>query len=528
MNRKFYKFLFILPLLCAVFALQAQTRYLDQVFSGSMVTNNVKYATNISVLTGSAESQDLLMDVYQPMGDTLDDRPVIVYFHTGSFLPPLFNGGITGSRTDSTVVNVCKRMNELGYVAIAATYRAGWNPAATGPAGQNIRTGTLLNAAYRGIQDARSLIRFLRKSVAEEDNPYGIDPDKIVLWGQGTGGYISLGAAFLDRFSEVNIDKFIDTETLLPYVDTALVGGVFGLENRPLSVANHPGYSSDFAMAVNMGGALGDESWIDGSGNEPPTIGFHVVKDPFAPFSAGPVIVPTTGDFVVNVIGTRAVVEKSNDTGVNSVLAPANGLTNTLNAIVSAYENVPVIFPSDTTTLATENMYPFLTPGLESGPWDWWDKPTLDALVAGTNQVLNTDFNSDTLHNNGLLTNPGMSIEKATPYLDTIIAYYIPRGCIALELTECLDALGIVSNINPVEVGLSIQPNPASEFVQLRTDLSAIRHIRLYDMSGRLVQEVRNINEFNYDLYRNDLPPGVYAVQLHFDEGILAKKIVFK
>ncbi|MBK6950355.1 MAG: hypothetical protein IPH16_21795 [Haliscomenobacter sp.] len=123
-----------------------------------------------------------------PQRGHAQNRPAILYFHTGSFLPPLYNGGITGDRNDSATVEICKRLARMGYVVFNATYRLGWNPAATGADGQNIRTSTLLQAAYRGIQDGRSLARFLRKSVAENSNPYGIDPSRIAAWGQGTGG----------------------------------------------------------------------------------------------------------------------------------------------------------------------------------------------------------------------------------------------------------------------------------------------------------------------------------------------------
>ncbi|MBK9491252.1 MAG: hypothetical protein IPO07_22535 [Haliscomenobacter sp.] len=115
------------------------------------------------------------MDVYTPAGDSDTKRAVVMYFHTGIFLPPLLNGGITGARSDSSVVEFARRLTRLGYVVVVPTYRLGWNPVAPN---QNVRTGTLLNAAYRGIQDARSCIRFLRKSIAENSNPYGIDADK--------------------------------------------------------------------------------------------------------------------------------------------------------------------------------------------------------------------------------------------------------------------------------------------------------------------------------------------------------------
>ena len=62
-------------------------RYLNEVFTNVTVTSSVKYGRNISVLTGSPAAQDLFMDVYEPTGDTVSKRPVVIYLHTGSFLP---------------------------------------------------------------------------------------------------------------------------------------------------------------------------------------------------------------------------------------------------------------------------------------------------------------------------------------------------------------------------------------------------------------------------------------------------------
>jgi len=525
----------------AIGQLHAQPiRYLDEVFSGVNVESDVTYATNITVLTDPPSAQGLQMDVYTPEGDDATDRPVVVYFHTGSFLPQYFNGQVTGSRSDSTVVEICTRLAKLGYVAIAATYRQGWNPAALGPDGQDIRTGTLLNAAYRGIQDARACIRYLRWSVDQDDNPYGIDTDKICLWGQGTGGYISLGAAYLDRFEEVNIDKFISQETALPYVDTTLSSNVFGTTETPLNIPNNPSYSNDFALAVNMGGALGDLSWMDNQDNEPVTIGYHVVNDPFAPFGFGAVIVPTTGDFVVNVDGTRTVVEKANDLGNNAPIATMNAalladgdvVTNT----VEAYK--PVVLPTppfqpEGITIGEDNMYPFVTgSGPASGPWDWWDKPTLDAVIAAINMVLPPDsqLDSDQLHNDGLLTNPDMSAEKARRYIDTIMLHYVPRACAALDLTECVNELVNTEDlIDAKMVDLTVAPNPASDrvFIQSAADFR-IKDVRVFDAQGLMVRTHFNVNDNTFELERRGLPTGMYFVRLAFEEGVVVQKVMFK
>src|ERR1035437_10377901 len=108
--------------------LNAQQRYLDDVFTGVTVTSDIVYATNITVITGTPAAGSLKMDVYEPTGDTASARPLILVFHTGSFLPAVMNGQPTGSKKDSAIVEMCTRFAKKGYVAAAVDYRQGWNP----------------------------------------------------------------------------------------------------------------------------------------------------------------------------------------------------------------------------------------------------------------------------------------------------------------------------------------------------------------------------------------------------------------
>src|SRR3954471_20500908 len=84
----------------------SQQRYLNEVFTSVNVTSNVRYGNNISILTGSPTATDLLMDMYEPAGDSLTLRPLVIYLHTGSFLPAVFNQNPTGGKTDSTAVEM--------------------------------------------------------------------------------------------------------------------------------------------------------------------------------------------------------------------------------------------------------------------------------------------------------------------------------------------------------------------------------------------------------------------------------------
>ena len=142
------------------------------------------------------------MDIYTPDGDTVTNRPVILYMHGGAFY--------AGEKGSVDCVDFCTSYAKKGYVAIAMSYRQGWNP--TSPS-QSVRTATILQAAYRGIQDAKAMVRYMRKTVAEDGNAYGIDDTKIVLGGQGTGGYLSMGYITLDTVSELYLPKFMDLTT---------------------------------------------------------------------------------------------------------------------------------------------------------------------------------------------------------------------------------------------------------------------------------------------------------------------------
>ena len=175
-------------------------------------------------------------------------------------------------------------------------------------------------------------------------------------------------------------------------------------------------------------------------------------------------------------------------------------------------------------------MYPLRSPGnrLESGPWDWWSKPFLDALIPQINGAFGTNFSADLLHSNGLITNPDMSATKARLYLDTIIAHYAPRACQALQLSEC----AIVKTEELADdslLGLTVAPNPATERVFIQTNTGyPMEAIQLFDINGRYLRAYNNIDNNQYEIQRGDLPPGTYLVKVKFKEGISVRKVIFR
>jgi hypothetical protein len=81
--------------------------------------------------------------------------------------------------------------------------------------------------------------------------------------------------------------------------------------------------------------------------------------------------------------------------------------------------------------------------------------------------------------------------------------------------------------LNEVELGLQVAPVPSSDAVTFRTKETPIRHLYVYDLSGRLVKAATNINSNVYEMQRNNLINGMYIAELRFDNGFVKRKIIF-
>ena len=443
----------------------SQTRYLDEVFCDLEMETDIVYGNNVSVLPllqgGAPGAEDLEMDVYMPAGDTATDRPVVIILHTGSFLPAVANGQATGDKTDNATIAQCEAFAKKGYVAIAMNYRLGWNPISEN---EDVRRSTLIQAAYRGLQDVRTCVRYLRKSIAEDGNPYGIT-DKFAVGGLGTGGYLSLCAASLwDYEEELLLPKFLDTSQdidgdgvndAVPYIipeffgnlegtDTGILpgldadgDGVFDITDIPMSLPNHPGYSSEIDMAFNIGGAIPDSSWVDQG--EVPLASMQCWNEVFAPYGVGNIMVPTTGAIVVEGMGSLVVQQMATEFGNNDVFADlslelndswyGNGNGND-NAATAGHDPLPGLFPI-VTPEPSSDMTPCGPYEIQGSPWDWWDNELYGAIADAYQGTA-----PGTMGCLALLDSPDMSEEKGMAYADLIQQFMAPRVFAALELEE--------------------------------------------------------------------------------------------
>ena len=529
---------FTIALLSFGLSVSAQERYLDDVFSTVTVTPDVTYATNISILPMLQElppgPATLKCDIYTPDGDTETNRPVIILVHTGSFLPPVVNGQATGSKTDNSIVEQCTRWAKKGYVAVAMENRLGWNPTSTD---QNVRTSSLLQAAYRGIQDAKAMVRFMRMT-EDNGNPYGIDESKIVLGGQGTGAYISLGYATLDNPNvELNLPKFLDLTdptNPVPYVFPPFFGNPDGTDSTYLpdfasptgvtelwNIPNNLGYSNNINMAFNLGGALADISWLEAG--DVPIVSFHCEKDPYAPIDTGDVIVPTTGDFVVEVMGSRTVQEMQNMYNNNSYGA-------------WSYISDDITTAANLNNDGNDGLYIFKTPAPstipnvygqfdeeQGSPWDWWDNATYDATFMAVNPILPNGMATPPGFGaaNSILGNPNMSAANGNLYLDTIQGYLNPRMYLTLGLGTALSMNELISQTT------NIYPNPANNILNIVSYTVGIEKINIYNLNGQLVLN-KKVKSNQKTINISSIESGIYIVDILSENTSVKRKLIIE
>ncbi len=172
-------------------SLSAQTyRFTNQIFQEVSVTENVVY-TNAPALNpglfltyndeSSSTDVDLKMDIHQPIGDTLSNRPAIIFIHGGAFL--------LGNKNHDDMMAFCDTFALRGYVTASIQYRLGMNI---------LNVASTTRAVYRGLQDGRAAVRFLRAYAST----YGIDPNRIYMLGSSAGAFIALQDIFMNDESE--------------------------------------------------------------------------------------------------------------------------------------------------------------------------------------------------------------------------------------------------------------------------------------------------------------------------------------
>ena len=505
-------------------------RYTTEIFNDNeiIVSSDVNYGVNFnpyvdSAMLGGTNLQPLQADFYMPSPavDTVTNRPVVIVWHTGSFLPKGINGSPLGTRQDSAVVEMCHRFAKMGYVSIAASYRLGWLANSTN---LDVRRGSNLLAVYYSIQDAKALVRFLNLT-GGMNNPFGIDASKTIMVGQGSGGYLTFAYATIDKHSEVagpNKFKYQDStgifgQPVLPgdsYVDTSIVGDIdgFGAEvvvtgqntlglptmdysSPGRNFINHPGMPDDILMTINMGGAMGDGAWLEQG--DVPMLSIHSKFDFFAPYDTGMVYVPIGAQFfaVVSVTGSYGAIKAANAFGNNDIFINEN------------YTDAVWVDQQSTNPTGEECLYTVEIPPAQAAtpwivhtsPWNWYDP--------NDPNITSTD------------ANPNVK-STSIAWMDTVMSFIVPR------MATVLQAEGVPAGIVETAQSFKVYPNPASDLVAIKgTNGSMFTSVQAFDITGRVVYASDATgNSLSIDV--SNWNNGIYLVQIATENGIQVKRIV--
>jgi len=153
---------------------EGSLRFRDAVFTQVAVTPNVTYGAAVSqagVLTS------LKFDLYEPTGDTMDERPLVIWIHGGSFA--------FGTKTSPEIVDQANVFARKGYVNASISYRLSAQ-------GCTVVNAACVESIVDAIEDGQAAVRFFRAHAEE----YGIDPDRIAVAGTSAGAITALNVGY--------------------------------------------------------------------------------------------------------------------------------------------------------------------------------------------------------------------------------------------------------------------------------------------------------------------------------------------
>ena len=267
-------------------------RFRSDVFAEVQATNDIQFGEGVTI---AGNTQQLFLDVYEPMDDQLEARPVVMLAFGGSF--------ITGERQDLEAL--CLAYARQGYVAVTIDYRLYDLPLIPFPTADEMR-----EVVVKALSDYKAAIRFMREDAAT-DNQFRIDPDQFFIGGVSAGAIAAAHTAVMQESDD--IDDFL----------LGLIEDNGGFEGNS---SDNTEYSSEVQGFISMSGALNDASWIDE--NDPPFVSVHEDMDITVPYGAG--FAQVLGVNIVYLEGGREM----------QLRADSIGVTNELRTIENSFEHV--------------------------------------------------------------------------------------------------------------------------------------------------------------------------------------------
>jgi len=234
---------------------------------------------------------DLKLDLYQPVGDKHQLRPLVLLIHGGAFY--------IGNKQSPTEQIIADKLTKLGYVVASMDYRMGFK----------LKGEDIERSGYKAIQDAHAALRFL----ASKSKEIGIDPTQVYVAGTSAGAMASLHIAFLD-----NDERPVSSYGNKKEIDLG------NIEESGNQLKN----SFEIKAVANLWGAVLDTSIIDPD-ERIPILSVHGNKDDIVPIDHSH---PFKNTLLINrlimdeIYGSQPIHERLNQLGFENKLIVLDGM----------------------------------------------------------------------------------------------------------------------------------------------------------------------------------------------------------
>lgn len=468
-------------------------RYTETQFEASTKTENIVYGTapflNFPYNNESNTTEaNLVMDLYQPEGDDLTQRPAIVFAHSGGFL--------NGNRNHDDMVAFCDSLARKGYVTATIDYRKSFYV---------LEDVTLhgVRAVYRGIQDGRSAIRYLRANA----KTYGIDPTKVYMAGSSAGSFIALHAAYMNEPEERPIEtQFSEyTDIIFPFFHDAPDMG-------PVDVGLHLEQNGQPDAIIGLWGALQNTALITIQDSTPALL-VHGTGDETVPF------------LMDHPFGFNQFPQVEG----SGLIAPALDALNIENE--TYFEpDAPHEFHGTNNGNWPENPNEFWDIILDRSYSFLWKQHKPIANFTAVNETsLTLDFEDESQGAVSWLWNFGdgnTSTEQNPSHQyaeegDYEITLYIENNIRSWDqITQVVNVQEILTISENNNENIALYPNPANDLVHIKGIENA--SITILNTIGQVILKANNTTQIDI----SNIPNGIYLVRIETEKDRYFKRVI--
>jgi predicted esterase len=278
------KSIFSLLLLVSTHVYSQTERFTKDYFREISQSENFTYGSSI---TQNGVTMELKMDIYQPVDDLLEARPLVILAHGGYFF--------FGDKDEFT--EECTQLAHAGYVAVSINYRL------IDVEDDSFRVAQ--KAVIDAVADLKAAVRFFYKD-AQTANNWRIDTNNIFIGGYSAGAIASLHYAYVNNPEDLLL---IGGQELLDYTNSK--GGLEG-------TSGNADYSTNIRGVINISGALLDASLVDKT--EPILFSVHGTEDIVVPYESG--LVGTTR---ITTEGSAIIHKRAKKIGLTNYLKVMEG-----------------------------------------------------------------------------------------------------------------------------------------------------------------------------------------------------------